>query len=104
MRLTDLYRGGLSLRLLWVLVQHLGRESELAKSLDPDVEIFNSWSTSDYLIARLIDQHAASVNWQQKPPPVQRPTDIVKARERRRALEEQVERVKRRQLEGSAGG
>lgn len=89
----DFYDGTLSLRLLTkVVMPQLGRDSALARSIDPDVELFESWKTTDYLLAALVDGYYAVHS--KSPKPVQRPADIVRARDRRRALEEQVERVR----------
>lgn len=100
-RLADLYTGGLSIRLLnTVLIPQIVRDtsSALARSIDPDVELFDAWKTTDYLLAALVDMYG--VAHFKGPKPIQRPADIVRARERRRALEEQVERVKARLAEG----
>jgi hypothetical protein len=94
----DFYDGTLSLRLLTkVVLPQIGRDSALARSIDPDAELFESWKTTDYLLAALVDAYYAVHSKSAKP--VQRPIDIVRTRERSRALEEQAARVRRQLAE-----
>ncbi|MFE7572418.1 hypothetical protein ACFU76_36690, partial [Streptomyces sp. NPDC057539] len=57
--LLDWHRGRLSSRRLAVLLQHLPRDSAVARELHGEAA---EWSPTDYLLAQVIDQLAES-NW-----------------------------------------
>ncbi len=75
MDLLDLWRGGLSYRRLWVLIQHLPPESatrtalresltaeELAAAAEQTTELYGRWSHLELLMGQLIDA-IAMVQW-----------------------------------------
>ncbi|MFJ8022030.1 hypothetical protein [Streptomyces sp. NPDC096311] len=57
--LLDWHRGHLSSRRLAVLVQHLPRDSALARALHGEAA---DWSLTDHLLASVVDQ-LAEANW-----------------------------------------
>ncbi|MFJ1746094.1 hypothetical protein ACIOJD_07595 [Streptomyces sp. NPDC088116] len=59
MDLLDWHRGRLSSRRLSVLVQHLPRDSALARQLHGEAA---DWSVTDYLLAHAVDQ-LQEANW-----------------------------------------
>ncbi|MFJ5225800.1 hypothetical protein [Streptomyces sp. NPDC088400] len=59
MDLLDWHRGRLSSRRLSVLVQHLPRDSALARELHGEAA---DWSVTDYLLAHAVDQ-LQEANW-----------------------------------------
>ncbi|WP_374986304.1 hypothetical protein [Streptomyces fradiae] len=84
MDLLDWHRGRLSSRRLAVLVKHMPRDSALLSETDGEAA---DWSTTDYLLAAVVD-HLAAANWMfasvhsdedadppERPVPVPRPGD-----------------------------
>lgn len=84
MDLLDWHRGRLSSRRLAVLVKHMPRDSALLSETDGEAA---EWSTTDYLLAAVVD-HLAAANWMfasvhsdenadppEQPVPVPRPGD-----------------------------
>lgn len=83
LRLRDCPSPGFNWRDLWVLCRHLGRDSALYQSMNPDDD--TSWSVTDYLLALVADNTAFRL-WQsaggkgKKPKPIPRPGDVKKVK------------------------
>lgn len=83
LRLRDAGSSRFDWRDLWVVCKHLGRDSALYKSLNPDDD--TSWSVTEYLLAMLVDNSTARL-WQagggkgKRPKPLPRPSDTTKHR------------------------
>ncbi|MGW0560445.1 hypothetical protein ACWDZ4_07370 [Streptomyces sp. NPDC003016] len=84
MDLLDWHRGRLTARRLAVLIKHMPRDSALLSETDGEAA---DWSTTDYLLAAVVD-HLAAANWMfasvhsdedseppERPVPVSRPGD-----------------------------
>ncbi|WP_344500052.1 hypothetical protein [Streptomyces enissocaesilis] len=84
MDLLDWHRGRLTARRLAVLIKHMPRDSALLSETDGEAA---DWSTTDYLLAAVVD-HLAAANWMfasvhsdedseppEQPVPVPRPGD-----------------------------
>ncbi|MCP9957757.1 MULTISPECIES: hypothetical protein [Streptomyces] len=84
MDLLDWHRGRLTARRLAVLIKHMPRDSALLTETDGEAA---DWSTTDYLLAAVVD-HLAAANWMfasvhsdedaeppERPVPVPRPGD-----------------------------
>lgn len=80
--LLDLYRGTLTPRRLWVLARHLPPDSQVKRVLDPEGALRESWRTTDYLLAVLVDRFS-QVNFK-NPTPVPRPDDLIAEEQKRR--------------------
>lgn len=108
MDLLDLWRGGLSLRRVSVLLAGLPIESATSRALAPE---FIGWTVDSFLLAQVIDTLQAA-NWQRggdehtpRPKPFPRPGDVDKDAEftehKRRVMERKIaERRQQRALEG----
>jgi hypothetical protein len=91
--LLDLWRGRLSFRQLDMEIKHLPTGSLFFRTFDPDSAFADSWQTSDYLLALVVDL-IGKANFQQWKP-LERPAQAAARRRaddaRRRALIEKYE-------------
>ncbi|HEY0868990.1 MAG TPA: hypothetical protein VGD55_01210 [Acidothermaceae bacterium] len=74
--LLDLWRGKLSVRRAWALIEHLGPGSALFRAVDPDAA---AWSLTDHLLAEILHSSNVAI-WQRsgdekapRPPRIVRP-------------------------------